>query len=300
MSHYPEIRPRIHTFFLIPWGIGLFISVLEPGERKKNPPAQVATALHHQSAVRAEGEIAMSRTFILLFVICCLCLSVPAQVAPEPTTLVPGQPVEREIAGGESHAYRVALQAGQFVRVVAEQKAIDVALVLAAPDGKQAVEVNLTGAGGLEPLSVEAATSGDYRLTVRAAGSATLAGSYRVRLEVKAAATAQDRQRIAAEALMIEANELRRQGGKKAEQVIDKLQQALSVWRELSDPYWVAWSFSRIGLAYTGLGRYEKAVEYHEQALAISREVKNRAAEGIALGDLGGVYYRTGPLRESD
>ncbi len=58
----------------------------------------------------------MSRTFILLFVLCGLCLSVSAQVAPEPQTLVPGQPVEREIAGGESHTYQISL-AGQFLQI---------------------------------------------------------------------------------------------------------------------------------------------------------------------------------------
>jgi len=235
----------------------------------------------------------MSRTFILLFVFWSLCRGVSAQVAPGPTTLVPGQSVEREIAGGESHTYQISLTAGQFVRVVLEQKAIDVALALAAPDGKQVAEVNLTAAGGLESLSVEAA-GGDYRLTLRAAGSATLAGSYRVRLEVKAAATAQDRQRISAEALMLEANELRRQGGKQAEQAIDKLQQALSVWRELGDPYWVAWSLSSIGVAYYRLSRYEKAIEYTEQALALHREVKSRAGEGQALNNLGLDYDNLG------
>ena len=136
------------------------------------------------------GKYLMSKTFIILFLVCILCSGVSAQVAPEPQTLVPGQPVEREIAGGESHTYQITLQAGQFVRVVVEQKAIDVALVLAAPDGKQVVEVNLTAAGGLESLSAEATLSGDYRLTVRATGPATLAGSYQVRLEVKPAATA--------------------------------------------------------------------------------------------------------------
>ena len=34
------------------------------------------------------------------------------------------------------------------------------------------------------------------------------------------------------------------------------------------------------------LGRYDKAVEYSEQALAITREVKNRAGEAVALKDL--------------
>ena len=215
-----------------------------------------------------------------------------AQVTPEPVTLVPGKPMQRQIAGGGSHTYQITLQAGQFMRLVVEQKEINVTLVLATPDGKQLVEMNLTRAGGLESLSEEAAASGDYRLTIRADGAATLAGSYQVRLETRAAATAQDRQRIAAERLLREAKELRTQGRKTAEPAIDKLQQALAVWRELNESTWVAWSLSNIGGANSSLGRYEKALEYDEQALAVYRELKNRAGEGNSLNDLGGVYYR--------
>jgi CHAT domain-containing protein/tetratricopeptide (TPR) repeat protein len=231
--------------------------------------------------------IAMSRTFIFFLVIFGLSVSVSAQNAPEAQALVPGQPVEREIAGGQFHTFQITLQAGQFMRVVLEQKAIGLTLVLAAPDGKQAREVNLTPAGALESLSEEATASGDYRLTVRGGGSAAIVGSYQVRLEVRAAVTVQDRQRIAAERWMLEASELQRQGGKTAEQTIDKLQQALSVWRELGDQYWAAWSLSSIGVAYYRLSRYEKAIEYTEQALAIHREVKSRAGEAQALNNLG-------------
>jgi len=222
-----------------------------------------------------------------------------AQVTPEPVTLVPGKPMEREIAGGQSHIYQITLQAGQYARVVAEQKAIGVTLLLAAPDGKPVLEVNLTPAGGLESLSAEATASGDYRLTVRGGGSAAIAGSYQVQLEVKAAATLQDRQRIAAERWMREANELRRLGGKTAEQTIDKLQQALSVWRELGDQYWAAWSLSSIGVAYYSLSRYEKAIEYTEQALAIHREVKSRIGEGQALNNLGLDYDNLGRYEQA-
>ena len=98
---------------------------------------------------------------------------------------------------------------------------------------------------------------------------------------------------------LLEANELRKQGGKTAEQAIDKLQQALSVWRELGDPYWAAWSLSSIGVAYSSLSRYEKAIEYYEQALAIYREVKDRAGEG-ARSIIWAMPIAAEPLRESD
>jgi CHAT domain-containing protein/tetratricopeptide (TPR) repeat protein len=214
-------------------------------------------------------------------------LSPLAQSEPQVRPLLSGQALERDIAGGESHTYQIQLTAGQFLRLVTEPKAIDVAMVLVSPDGKQLLEANLTGASGREAISAEAAASGEHRLTIRAVGSATLTGSYRVYLEVKASATAQDRQRLAAEALMLEANELQKHAGKTAEQVIDKLQQALPVWRELNEPYWAAWSLVRIGAAYYDQSRFEKAIDYYEQALKIARETKDRITEGRTLNNLG-------------
>ena len=57
----------------------------------------------------------MNKTFIILFLVCTLGLSASAQVAPAPTTLVPGQPVEREIAGGRV-AYLSDYASGGAVR----------------------------------------------------------------------------------------------------------------------------------------------------------------------------------------
>jgi hypothetical protein len=57
----------------------------------------------------------MNKTFCLLTL---LCFVVTVQAAQEPQMLVPGKPVEREIAGGQSHTYRLTLEAGQFVHAV--------------------------------------------------------------------------------------------------------------------------------------------------------------------------------------
>src|SRR5687768_1036600 len=168
----------------------------------------------------------MSRHIYRLFFSLCLIVIGQVVLAQEIQQLEPNTAIEREIAGGESQTFQISLTAGQFLRVGAEQKAIDLTLTVAAPDGKLLVEMNLTRAGGLESLSEEALESGDYRLTLRAAGSDKLVGSYQIRLEVTATATPQDRQRIAAERLMLEANELRKQGAKTAEQTIEKLQPA--------------------------------------------------------------------------
>ncbi|HYV04536.1 MAG TPA: CHAT domain-containing protein [Blastocatellia bacterium] len=274
-----------------------------------------------------------------VLVICCLWLGISAHAAQEPQRLEPGKPVEREIAGGESHTYQLTLQVGQFARFRLTQRAIDSTLILIAPDSRQLVEMNLTRAGSEESLSLEVATAGLYRLTVRGEGATTRRGAYRLESLVKASATGEDKKRLRAETLMLEAKELAKQEGKTAQQMIETLQQALPIWRELGERSLVANSLFRIGLAhrdlneyqkavevfeqalpiyqaakdrageggtlyqigasYGGLGRLEKAVEYIEQALSISRDLKTRESEGVAIGGLAALYLRMGRYEKS-
>jgi hypothetical protein len=56
--------------------------------------------------------------------------------------LVPGVPIERELAGGETHTYRITLTAGQFLRVVVNQFDLDVAVKLVGPNGQQLAEID--------------------------------------------------------------------------------------------------------------------------------------------------------------
>src|SRR5687768_15944115 len=106
----------------------------------------------------------MSRHICHLFFSLFLIVIGQVVLAQEIQQIEPNTAIEREIAGGESQTYQISLTAGQFLRVRAEQKAIDLTLTLTAPDGKQVVEMNLTRAGGLESLSEEALASGYYRL----------------------------------------------------------------------------------------------------------------------------------------
>src|SRR5262249_20309805 len=95
-------------------------------------------------------------------VFCLLLLSVTRTTAKSPqeqaTALTVGQPVAREMRGGEQHAYQLRLDAGQYARVVLEQKGIDVVLALSGADGKPLLEVdnNLSGTRGMEMVSLVA------------------------------------------------------------------------------------------------------------------------------------------------
>jgi hypothetical protein len=90
----------------------------------------------------------------------------PASVAPDTRTLEVGKPVEREMKGGETHAYEIALEAGQYLNVVVDQRGIDVKVTVAGPDGKQLLEFN-SRKQGQETVAVVAESSGGYRLNVQ-------------------------------------------------------------------------------------------------------------------------------------
>lgn len=102
-----------------------------------------------------------------------------------------GQPIEREIAGAETHAYRVDLDAGQFMFVAVEQQGVDVVVTLYGPDGAALGEFDSpNGRRGLEPVSIVARASGDHRLEVRRFDAEAPPGRYTIELErIQAAAT---------------------------------------------------------------------------------------------------------------
>ncbi len=60
-----------------------------------------------------------------------------SQPQNEVKQLESGKAVEREIGRDESHQYQLTLTAGQFVRLRRDDRAIDAALTLSAPEGKQ-------------------------------------------------------------------------------------------------------------------------------------------------------------------
>ncbi len=49
-------------------------------------------------------------------------------------------------------------------------------------------------------------------------------------------------------------------------------------------------SLSNLGNAYDYLGKYQQAINYHQQSLDIAREVGNRQGEAASLGNLGLAY----------
>src|SRR5262245_40119985 len=56
--------------------------------------------------------------------------------AQESISLEPGKPIERELSGGQSHFYKIAMTSGEYLQITVSQQGIDTLVALLTPDGK--------------------------------------------------------------------------------------------------------------------------------------------------------------------
>ncbi len=85
----------------------------------------------------------------------------------------------------------------------------------------------------------------------------------------------------------------------KMEKAIEYYQQALVISRKIKDRQGECSDLGNLGSAYAVLDQVEKAIVYYQQALVISREIKDREGEGSNLGNLGTAYARLGHLEKA-
>jgi hypothetical protein len=121
----------------------------------------------------------------LLFSILTSVLPLPGNEAQiESGGLQVGVPVERTIASGQAHGFTVNLEADQFLRLVVDQRGVDVVVRVFSPAGKSLGEFDSpNGTEGPENVSFVAATTGVYRISV--APLDQVAGSPAGRYEIK-------------------------------------------------------------------------------------------------------------------
>src|SRR5262245_48426269 len=182
--------------------------------------------------------------------------------------LEPGKPIEKRLAGGEAHGYSVAINAGQLLRAVIEQRGVDVAVTLFGPDGQKLLEVDSpNGDEGPEPVSWIAEVSGNYRIEIRSDDKQAKPGRYEARIETLRAATEADRNRVAAEHTVVEAEQLFDGDAGSKRRALQKYEEALQLWRKLDDQPGVAGALTAIGDLYVALSERQKAIEPYLQAL---------------------------------
>src|SRR5262247_3526312 len=221
-----------------------------------------------------------------------------AQSAQEIDPLEPGKPIERELSGGQSHSYKITMIPGQYLQVVVDQRGIDVAVALFAPDGKKISEVDIEHlVEGVETVSAIAEAPGAYLIEVRSAEKTARAGHYGIKVEELRAATAEDKYRVAGEAAFREAEQLKDGTLEARRKSVEKYYEALELYRRAGARSGEAGTLNCIGEVYRGLGETQKAMEKFNEALPISRAIGARKMEAEILNYIGLVYYSLGETR---
>jgi len=212
------------------------------------------------------------------------------------TVLEPGKPIVRELSGGETHSYRLALAAGQFCRAIVDQQGIDAVVALYGPDGEKIVEVDSpNGANGPELIVLVANVAGLYRLEIRSPEKSATAGRYKATMQALRAATQQDKNLVAAQQAFTDAKALRNQKTADAQrQAAEKYGEALVVWQSLGERHLTAYTLNEIGLIYGDLSEYQKALDAYFQARTAYQEIGDRRGQSGVLNNLGWVYSALG------
>jgi CHAT domain-containing protein/tetratricopeptide (TPR) repeat protein len=211
------------------------------------------------------------------------------------------KPIERDMSGGESHFYQLAMTSGQFAQVVVEQKGIDVVVKLFAPDGKMLIEVDSpNGKQGPEPLSVIGESSGFYRLEVSSLEKDAKRGGYEAKLLALRPAIQQDRDRFAARKAFDEAVRLHTQNTRDSlTAAVKKYEEAVSLYSAAGDRSEQFETLFNMSAAYRVMSDPQKALDYSNQALQIAQILgdKGRQARSLKLNLV--LYRDSGKLEEA-
>lgn len=228
-------------------------------------------------------------------------MSTETQFTGEVRRLQPGQPVEEALRKGKGHRYEVALETGQYVHIVADQRGTDIVLRLRAPGGGLIAMVDSPrGDLGSEQLFLIPQTSGLFLLEVTCEDPEALDGRYEVRLNPPRPPEGDEPRHVQAFQLYLEGDGLRRQGGKVAsQQAVAKYEQALAIWREISNREWQAESLFRILQVRRDLGERDGALAAGQEALPLFQGLGKRDMEGNVLHRLGELELSSGHIQEA-
>ncbi|HNH83574.1 MAG TPA: tetratricopeptide repeat protein, partial [Acidobacteriota bacterium] len=209
---------------------------------------------------------------------------------------------ERELKGGEKHTYPFQLKTNDYLKLVVEQRGVDVVVRLIGPDGKTLHEVDSpNGTQGPEPLSAIIEQGGSYTVEVESLEKTAPSGKYELKVESVKPATEQDRVRFEIEKLGAEVETLRQAG--KYDQALSLAQQVLDKAEKVfgSEHILVAGSLDTLGLILKDKGNYTKAEPLFMKALAIYEKVDPNHPDIIfPLNNLGMLFYYKGEYSQAE
>lgn len=207
-----------------------------------------------------------------------------------------GGEVAAALGPEEVHRYRLPLRQGDLLRLVVDQRGIDVAVALEDPTGARVLEADRPiDDRGLELVLAVAERSGDHRLVVRGLeGSGP--GRYAARVQELRPASEADRRSAAAYRLFTGTEVLARE---KDEEAMARWTEALATWRELGETALEGEVLARMAKQHFGYGRRQPSADLYREAATVFARVGNPRWEAIARNGIGANLLPLGQVEEA-
>jgi CHAT domain-containing protein len=204
-----------------------------------------------------------------------LCGQAPAS---DRIVLEPGQVIEREISGAQTHSYRVMLGEGECAVMIVEQRGIDVSATVYDPADKPIAKFDFEKRKtGEERILVVANTTAEHRVDIGSVYPRLAGGRYVVRFVERRAATATERSAFQARKFSLEASQLN-EAGKYAD-AIAAAERAVKAAETALGPedVYIGELLTRLGSLEQRTGSYERAAANVTRALRVSEKALGRA-----------------------
>jgi CHAT domain-containing protein len=229
--------------------------------------------------------------------------SAETQDRQEVTTLEPGKRIERELSGGQIHAYQLRLIQGRHTAIDLEQRGIDVGVEVVGPDERLIADFDYEiRHQGREEIEVVAETAGTYTLFVKAKLKNASAGRYEIHFTGVRSATNDDR--LLHESRRLYAQFVRLQQVRKSDEARSLVERALAMVQSVSQPskVYVAQLIMGLGDTYHNKIDDSKAKPFYERSLAILEKELGfeHPLTALVTGRLGMVLFNLEQMVPSD
>lgn len=209
-----------------------------------------------------------------------------------------GETVEREMSEQVQHFYILTLKQGEALQVDLTEKGVNcVVLVIdnVGPTPQRVLGADFGTGFGRETVTYIARRAGEYVVGVGVhRGEAP--GRYVMVGRVIPVPSAEQQSRGDAVRVLDEGFALvnAARDAKSLHTAAAKLQDALSLWKELKEDYWVATTANLLGKILADLDKKARAVESLELALELFRKLGDKSGRANAASNLGVVYGEFG------
>ena len=205
--------------------------------------------------------------FVIVMVGCCAVVSAQALTSE---LIQAGTKLDRDLAGGASQQFSISLQAGQFLKVVVEQKGIDVVVRLLDADGQILTEVDSpNGTEGPEPLAFVAKKPGLYQVQVESLEKEAPAGKYTLTVDAIRPATKEDRAGLRVGRLNTKTQKLYQDGQSDAAFEAAKKAAAVAEKRLSADDPELAVALNNLAIFHRDRGELPQAVQLFQRVIPI-------------------------------